>query len=259
MLLPGKSVRHVRRAAVPAAAGAGLGPAISRVGVVIPAHNEELLLPACIEALGTAAARAEVPVSAVVVLDSCTDRSRQAVRDGDPAPFERLECISGQLRSVGAARDAGSRYLIGRHDPAGLWLATTDADSTVPADWIVRQLAHARLGARAVIGTVHVADWSRHPAHVGPHYRTRYDARDGHRHVHGANMSMAATAYLAAGGFPALATAEDAAIIERLCAASEPVVWAADLPVTTSARLDGRAPAGFAGYLAGLGWLAGRK
>ena len=155
-------------------------------------------------------------MSAVVVLDSCTDRSRQAVRDGDPAPFERLECISGQLRSVGAARDAGSRYLIGRHDPAGLWLATTDADSTVPADWIVRQLAHARLGARAVIGTVHVADWSRHPAHVGRHYRTRYDARDGHRHVHGANMSMAATAYLAAGGFPALATAEDAAIIERL-------------------------------------------
>jgi hypothetical protein len=30
------------------------------------------------------------------------------------------------------------------------------------------------------------------------------------------------------------------------------VVWAADLPVITSARPVGRAPAGFAGYLAGL-------
>ena len=241
-----------------AAAGAGLAPAISRVGVVIPAHNEEVLLPACIAALGTAAARAEVPVTAVVVLDDCTDGSLQALRDADPAPFDRLEHIACQVRSVGVARAAGSRYLIRSHDPAKLWLATTDADSTVPPDWIVRQLAHARLGARAVIGTVHVADWSHHPSHVEPRYRTRYDARDDHRHVHGANISMAATAYLAAGGFPAQATAEDVAIIERLAAASEPVVWAADLPVTTSARLDGRAPAGFAGYLAGLAWLAGR-
>lgn len=261
-LLRGKSVRQdarrTGRVPVPAAAGgAGLAQSISRVGVVIPAHNEEVLLPACIAALGVAAARAEVPVSAVVVLDACMDGSLQAVRDGDPAPFDRLEHIACQVRSVGAARAAGSRYLIRSHDPAGLWLATTDADSTVPPDWIVRQLAHARLGARAVIGTVHVADWSHHPTHVEPRYRTSYDARDDHRHVHGANISMAATAYLAAGGFPALATAEDVAIIERLCAASEPVVWAADLPVITSARLDSRAPAGFASYLAGLAWLAG--
>jgi hypothetical protein len=236
--------------AVPAAEGSGL--AVTRVGVVIPAHDEEVLLPACLSALGAAAARAGVPVSVVVVLDACTDGTLEAVRGADPAPFDRLEHIACQTRRVGAARAAGSRHLIGAHDPAGLWLATTDADSTVPPDWIARQLAHVRRGARAVIGTVEVADWSQHPPQVEPRYRRLYRARDGHRHVHGANMSMAATAYLAAGGFPAVAAEEDVAMIERQTALREPVVWAADLPVTTSARLHGRAAGGFAGYLAQL-------
>jgi hypothetical protein len=227
-------------------------PAVTRVGVVIPAHDEEALLPACLSALGAAAARAGVPVCVVVVLDACSDGTLEAVRRADRGPFDRLEHIACQARSVGAARDAGSRHLIGRYGPAGLWLATTDADSTVPPDWIARQLAHARLGARAVIGTVRVTDWSQHPPQIGPRYRGLYRARAGHRHVHGANMSMAAAAYLAAGGFPAVTADEDVAMIERLGALREPVVWAADLPVITSARPVGRAPAGFAGYLAAL-------
>ena len=251
-LVPAGAARAGAGAMGDGRAGAGCGLAVTRVGVVIPAHDEEVLLPACLAALGVAAARAGVPVSVVVVLDACTDGTLAAVRAADPAPFGRLEHVACQARSVGAAREAGCRHLIGAGDPAGLWLATTDADSTVPPDWIVRQLAHASLGARAVIGTVQVADWSQHPPHTGPRYRRRYRARDGHRHVHGANMSMAASAYLAAGGFPAVAAEEDVAMIGRLAARGEPVVWAADLPVITSARLVGRAPAGFAGYLARL-------
>jgi hypothetical protein len=65
-------------------------------------------------------------------------------------------------------------------------------------------------------------------------------------------MSMAATAYLAAGGFPAVRADEDVAMTRRLVRTGEQVVWAADLPVTTSARLDSRADGGFAGYLAQL-------
>jgi glycosyltransferase involved in cell wall biosynthesis len=228
------------------------GLIVTRVGVVVPAHDEEALLPACLAALGAAAARAPVPVSVVVVLDACTDGTLDAVRRADPAPFDRLVPIACRSRGVGAARAAGSQYLIGTRDPAGLWLATTDADSVVPSDWIIRQLGHARLGARAVIGTVQVADWSQHPPHVEPSYRLRYRARDGHRHVHGANMSMAATAYLAAGGFPAVRADEDVAMIRRLVRTCGQVVWAADLPVTTSARLDNRTDGGFAGYLAQL-------
>jgi glycosyltransferase involved in cell wall biosynthesis len=108
----------VHAGAVPVAAGTGL--AVRRVGVVIPAHDEEALLPACLAALGAAAARAGVPVSVVVVLDACTDGTLAVVRGADPAPFARLEHIACQARSVGAARDAGCRHLIGAHDPAGL-------------------------------------------------------------------------------------------------------------------------------------------
>ena len=215
----------VRAGTVPTGAvrvSSGSGLAVTRVGVVIPAHDEEALLPACLAALGAAAARAGVPVSVVVVLDTCADGSLAAVRAADPAPFGRLEHRVPGTQCRCRAR-GGLPDLIGARDPAGLWLATTDADSTVPPDWIVRQLAHARLGARAVIGTVQVADWSQHPPHAEPRSRARYRARDGHRHVHGADMSMAASADLAAaGGFPAVAAEEDVAMIGRLAALGEP-------------------------------------
>jgi hypothetical protein len=44
-------------------------------------------------------------------------------------------------------------------------------------------------------------------------------------------------------------------LIGRLEAAGSAMVWAADLPVTTSARRIGRAPGGFADYLAELAEL----
>ena len=48
---------------------------ISHVGIVVPAHDEEVLLPACISALETAAAAIDVFVDILVVLDACTDLS----------------------------------------------------------------------------------------------------------------------------------------------------------------------------------------
>jgi hypothetical protein len=63
---------------------------------------------------------------------------------------------------------------------------------------------------------------------------------------------MAAAAYLAAGGFPPVDADEDVALVRSLIADGEPVVWAADLPVVTSARARGRTSAGFAQYLRGL-------
>ena len=42
-------------------------------GVVVPAHNEEDLLPACLAALQKAAGQARIPVHLLVVADDCTD------------------------------------------------------------------------------------------------------------------------------------------------------------------------------------------
>jgi glycosyltransferase involved in cell wall biosynthesis len=221
------------------------------VGVVIPAHNEESLLPRCLDGLARAAARIALPVAVAVALDRCTDRSAEVVAHARAAGL-RVRAVYPSRPGVGAARAAGMAALLAGSCADSLWLASTDADSRVPADWLLRQLRHARSGAEVVVGTVRVLDWTGHPRSVRRRYLAGYRAEPGHRHMHGANLAMSARSYLAAGGFADAASDEDVDLIERLERLAAPMVWAADLAVTTSARLDGRAPAGFADHLARL-------
>jgi hypothetical protein len=141
--------------------------------------------------------------------------------------------------------------ILGSVQPPALWLASTDADSRVPEDWLTRQVALAESGAEVVLGTVTVDDWSDHPPHVAQRWRSAYNGRDGHQHVHGANVGCRADAYLAAGGFPALSSDEDVALLTALAGRS--IVATGSIPVVTSARRVSRAIGGFASFLVGLG------
>ncbi len=67
--------------------------------------------------------------------------------------------------------------------------------------------------------------------------------------MHGANMGFSAAAYLRAGGFPPLATAEDHGLWRRLGDIGASRVHDPTCPVVTSARSHARAPHGFAGAL----------
>ena len=223
------------------------------VGVVVPAHNEQDLLPACLASLRRAArALPGTPVRVVVVADDCQDQTVRAARRGGAA------VVTIAARSVGAARAAGAAAVLGRAaqlDPAEVWLATTDADTLVPARWLRAQVRFAARGWDAVAGTVRVADWSGYRPAVQAAFRERYDAPApgaGHPHVHGANLGIRASAYLAAGGFPSVATAEDHALMRALTATGGRVLRTRALPVVTSARRDARAPRGFGHYLAEL-------
>ena len=228
-------------------------PAISRVGIVLPVHNEEDLLAVCLQRLHIAIERtcidADLSVELVIVLDQCTDRSAEIVAEYAADACHSVRIVESTARSVGAARAAGMAALLEQFGPDGLWLATTDADSTVPADWVLRQLAHHAAGADAVLGTVEVADWSDHPTAVPLRHARQYRSRHGHRHVHGANLAMTAHAYLAVGGFEAVAADEDVLLVRALQAGGGRLAWVGDIPVTTSARRIGRAPAGFARHL----------
>ena len=169
----------------------GLG-VIKSVGVTVPAHNEEDLLPACLRALRAAAqAVASLPVHVVVVADNCTDRTVQA------AIFRGASVISVSAQAVGTARAAGMKELL-RHfsdvERRDLWLATTDADTIVPPTWLERQLRHADQGWDAVLGTVSVADWTDVPAHLPATFAAHYEFGEGpHPHVHGANLGIRAS------------------------------------------------------------------
>lgn len=217
--------------------------------VVIPAHNEVGLLPRCLRAVTTAAACWPMPVLTVVVLDSCDDGSAElAGQFGHDVHFVNVEA-----GNVGASRAAGFAYarsLSNHVDPSRAWYATTDADSRVDPDWLLRQTA---ADADMVLGVVRVADWRHHPAAVVQHYLHAYesDARVGHSHshIHGANMGFRADSYWRLGGFRPLATGEDVELVKRFETAGYRIRRDPTLSVTTSARRNGRAPGGFADHL----------
>lgn len=222
---------------------------MNRIAVVVPAHDERDLLPACLAALAVAAARvAPIPVEVVVVADACTDDTAAL------AAAAGAVVVTVHERSVGHARAAGMTHAL-RSGPDGLWLATTDADSQVGPGWLAWQLRAAAAGADLLIGTVEVDDWSPWPEALRAVYEADYrravtDA--GHSHVHGANLGCSAGAYLAAGGFPAVDHDEDRALITRFLATGARLVTDSRCPVATSARRVARAPLGFAAHLSGL-------
>jgi len=230
-----------------------LEPALGRherAVVVIPAHNEKSNLPGCLKAMVTAAACVPIPVLIVVVLDACDDRSRQlAGRYGADVHFVEVD-----VRNVGASRRTGFEYARASSgmelaDASRIWYATTDADSIVDADWLVRQTS---AGADVVLGVVRVANWRRIPASVASRYLRAYRAKrrgDGHGHVHGANMGFCAEAYWRVGGFAALSSDEDVDLVRRFEANGYRIHRDDRLSVATSAREVGRAPRGFANYL----------
>ena len=210
------------------------------IGVVVPAHDEQELLPACLAAVGVAAERVHGPVVVVVAADACTDRTAELARTWG------AEVVELRARCVGAARRAGTARALAL---GATWIASTDADTVVHPDWLRAQLG---TGADVVCGTVEVADWSPHPSSVRAAFRAAYRPVEGHRHVHGANLGIRAAAYVDAGGWPALRCHEDVTLVDALVARGHRVAWSTAPRVVTSARRSARAAGGFADHLLGL-------
>ena len=219
---------------------------LDKAVVVVPAHNELEHLPRCLRALATAAVCLPIPVLTVVVLDATDDGSERLVGKYGPD----VHFVTVDAGNVGAARAAGFEYgrtVCGDVDPARTWYATTDADSVVPADWLLR-MADSR--ADMVLGVVRVPAWRNHPAEVVRRYlRTYHSKGQSHNHIHGANMGFRAEAYWTVGGFRALPTGEDVELVDRFEAAKLSIDRDPTLSVETSDRRDARAPGGFAHHL----------
>lgn len=216
------------------------------VVVVVPAHNEQDRLPACLESLAVAAKRVPVPVTVIVVLDACTDDSHEVISGS-------VRTLRIAARNVGAARSAGFAG-VGATSGEQTWCATTDADSVVPVTWLEGHLRHHRQGAEAVVGTVCV-DWQHHTSATRRTYERLYGLQEGqtsHRHVHGANMGIRADVYWRVGGFQPLPVGEDADLVSRLVQAGARIAWDRTNPVMTSDRLDCRVTGGFGHYVKDL-------
>jgi glycosyltransferase involved in cell wall biosynthesis len=223
------------------------------IAVLIPARNEEVLLPRCLASVQRARnlLPPDVTSDVIVVADSSHDKTYQIAKTmlGDDG-----RVLAANFGCVGAARIAAAGAALERSAVPmyRCWLSNTDADCEVPATWLLDQLKLAQHGIAAVAGIVDVDSFEDHLPHVQQLFCETYLLlEDGtHGHVHGANLGIRADAYLEAGGWAQLETAEDHDLWNRLGTSGYTRYSDATLQVITSGRRIGRAPHGFAEALA---------
>ena len=211
------------------------------LGVVVPAHNEEDHIDACLASVYAATRHPRLGgenVVVVIALDDCSDQTERIARQWGAT------VVTVEARNVGVARASGAQRALAE---GARWLAFTDADSVVAADWLSTQLQQ---GSDAVCGTIEVRDWGDYDVRLRQQHIESYTDADGHRHIHGANLGMSAVAYQNAGGFKPLVSSEDVAMVDALRDSGASIAWSAAPRVLTSARRGYRAPGGFGEALA---------
>jgi glycosyltransferase involved in cell wall biosynthesis len=221
----------------------------SLVGIVLPVHDEVERLPAALEGIEQAvdALPSAISCRVAVVLDDCRDGSA-AIAHAWAGRVGALVVVE-EYQNVGSARRAGMQALLSlwpAAHPATVWLATTDADSRVPSDWLTIQLEARPSGSELWAGRVRVVEESP----VSRQWKEAYAAE--RRPIHGASLGFSGSLYEHIGGFRCLRSGEDRDFHRRAVAAGFGVAYDLRATVTTSARRRGRAPDGFASVLDGV-------
>lgn len=210
----------------------------AHVAVVIPARDEEQLIGACLYSVLAAARRVTARVTVIVAADGCLDRTVSVARR-----YRGVRVIELESSNVGAARAAGAALAL---DLGADWIANTDADSTVPANWLSHQLDLAEAGWDVVVGTVRPDFAELEPAQQEAWLLTHERGRP-NGHVHGANLGVRASVYRASGGYLPMPEHEDVDLVARL--ADHRVIATDEAEVVTSGRRYGRTPGGYARFL----------
>jgi glucosyl-3-phosphoglycerate synthase len=245
-----------------------------RAAVVVPAHDEEARIGACLEALARQRALRREEYEVLVVLDACSDGTATVVAEvAERWPLLQLHTVAGPGRGAGPARALGMDVACARLESVGAdcgLLASTDADSRVAPDWLEQQLRAIDRGAQAVGGEIVLdpTEAAALPAAViegrrdDLAERLRAAAARGpaeHPHFSGASLGLTPGAYRRAGGLGDLVALEDQDLEDRLAAAGVEIHRPRAVTVTTAARIDGRAERGLGRDLELGRWLAARR
>lgn len=227
---------------------------IDRVVVIVPAHNEEEHIELAMSAIGLSTGTC-VPVTVVVVADSCSDHTEQIVR----ARMQRVDwidwhCVSTSASRASSARQAGLDHvtndLLADVRSNRIAVLSTDADTVVPPDWISHHVRRLNNGADAVAGIIELAPSARIDLAYDDwwsEYTSSFRPDGTHAHVHCANLSVRLDLLIAAGGFGHLDRAEDIDVWRRLHRLTAARMRSDQSTVVrTSHRADGRVTGGFA-------------
>lgn len=210
-----------------------------------------------------------MPVTICVVANGCTDRTVDLLGTTQlrhaTLRWQAVSLVDGCQHAGWARRlafDAAAETLNSADDI----LASTDADTCVAPDWIVRTVAHLLAGADAIagraltrrmdraalggaavlrlnaLGRYYIAlDWLR--AHDAPQ---THDPWPRHYYEGGASIATTLACYRRIGGAPTPPVAEDRAFFTAVRASGGCVRHPLDVRVFTSSRTTGRAPGGMA-------------
>ena len=237
------------------------------VSVVVPARNEETLVGSCLRALAVQEGVARTGYEVLLVLDRCTDTTRErALEVAGEFPELRLHLLYGPGEGSGHARrvgmEAACERLLGLGRPRGL-ISSTDADTVVAPGWLAAQLEAASRGARAIGGRIELADdeslseeilsWHAERGRLR-HQKLLSDPDNSGKTEHwqfsGASLALTAAVYREIGGLEPRASLEDEHLEQVLRRQNIPIERLLSVRVTTSARLSGRAKRGLAHDLA---------
>lgn len=238
-----------------------------RAVVVVPARNEVDLIGACLRALGAQAGIEPAGWEILLVLDDCTDATADRAREPALGGVALHEIHVSGL-GAGGARAAGMDLACHRLEAAGApdgLIATTDADSQVAPDWLLRQLEALAAGAVAIGGRISLERIGGEALDAETLARRRREhserqdavATDGpteHPHFGGASIGITARAYREVGGMEPLVALEDEALARRLRSRGIEIQRLDSVRVSTSARTVGRATRGLARDLAVAEW-----
>lgn len=244
--------------------------------VVIPARNEEALLPRLMGALSrqTVLASLPKPLNVVIVLNNTDDRSSEAATWA----AARLPRICLTLKDVhfpppqahvGFARKLAMDVASVMIDNDAGVILSTDADSVPNDNWIEANLRAIEAGADLVGGRI-VGD-REEEALLGPHFQRRaqfyaryadlcdqlaslidpldHDPWPRHHDHTGASLAVRNDVYQLLGGLDPLPFREDLGFVAKVQASGYRLCHPQDVEVMVSARTVGRASGGMADCL----------
>lgn len=249
---------------------AGGGRPSVRAVVCIPVRDEAERIASCLRALDDQAGVPPGSFEVLLFLNGCQDETKAVVAALTPelGIVVRVIEADGACDAGGAgwARRSAMEAACAELEGEGSVLLTTDADSCVPRDWIIRNLAAIAAGADAVAGCIALDVVEAAALPCGLHARGALEGAYGdlltelgelirpcphdpwprHATASGASLAVRVSAYRAVGGMPPIPVGEDRAFVDALISAGARVRHDPEIVVTTSARLQGRAEGGAA-------------